>query len=85
MGLFLSAIQLPRGPFFANEIGVVGTRHRRFLSGDGRYFRSTSRPKTPLWASWHGFLTAPTSGGGKRAVVVLWLGRFPALPRERLP
>lgn len=61
MGLPLSAIQLPRGPFFANETGVVGTRHRRFLGEDGGYFRFTARPKTPLWASW-----GRGSGGGKR-------------------
>ena len=48
MGLPLSAIQLLRGPFFANEIGVVGTRNRRFLGEDGRYFRFTVELKTPL-------------------------------------
>ena len=58
MGLPLSANQLPRAPLFANEIGVFGNRHQRFLGENGRYFRFTARPKTPLRGSWREFFTA---------------------------
>ena len=76
MGLPLSAIRLPRGPLFANEIGVVGTRHRRFLGWDGRYFRSTSRPKTPLKASWRAFFNGAGVRRRKPVSEVVWLGQF---------